>query len=418
MSKPIVDQLSLALGAIANHRELIHSTYVSGRYTKNGSKQDREAYVLQQNRIFVPEGRDGYRLSSLLTRFFDEVTQKQKLYEQMGDSGSKITRLSDLSYEYGNAVLDGRVDESDLVAEQFHGACADLADTFSSDITKLINQADTNFAVVKSISAKNRQNTHFLGQAKRLSDALNSLEKAKLDELFNAGTVDFNPLLKSYRVLITGRLDEWHSEIARLLHFFESYLYRLRDIAPDVKRFRHFANFIQQNPGYVPPEIDLSSHHRPAWMMRALPITLAAHSDPLNDSAFDYLSAISRNLPITKVTHPSSTSNRERMVGVIERRADSDKRKFVIRPDPHRIALNRLAKHAAISTQPISALEWKRENSPELSIPDDIWLLFVLSAKDIDKPIFTRLQFDLVEHTGMSAISRNRFVRDVMLHGR
>ena len=58
MSKPVNDLLSNALNAIAAHRELIREVYSRGRYIKNGSKSDRDAYVLQQNRIFVSDGRD------------------------------------------------------------------------------------------------------------------------------------------------------------------------------------------------------------------------------------------------------------------------------------------------------------------------------------------------------------------------
>lgn len=249
------DLLTNALNAIATHRDLIHEVYNKGRYIKNGSKADRDAYVLHQNRIFVSDGKDAFRLSSFMTKLFDEVTQKQRLYELLGDNAaSQVNRISQLLDEYANTVFAGRVEDADHVSAQFHDACADLSDTFSSGISKLLNQAETNFAVVTTIAAKSRQNAHYLKQAGRFSDALKSLDHFAIEQQLAAGYCDFEPLADSYRTLVSDRKAEWHTEISRLLHLFETYLYRLRAIAPDVKRFRQFANFLQQNSGYELPD--------------------------------------------------------------------------------------------------------------------------------------------------------------------
>lgn len=410
MSKLLNDLLSNALNAIAKHLDLIHEVYSKGHYIKNGSKTDRDAYELHQNRIFVPDGRDTYRLSSFITKFFDEVTQKQRLFELLGDNaGAQVNRISQLLGEYANAFFAGRVEDADLVSAQFHDACADLSDTFSSGISKLLNQAETNFAVVSSIEAKSRQNAHYLRQAGRFSDALDSLDRFGIEQQLEAGYCDFEPLAISYRTLISDRKAEWHTEISRLLHFFETYLYRLRSIAPDVKRFRQFANFLQQNPGYELPELE-ETHHRPLWMMRAAGINPVAYSDVRDVSSFEYLREIASHLPT-----PKEVVVRERASGCIERSAN--KPTETLRLKPHHVALGKFAKAASRSSTPLSALGWKRQHFPDIGVPDEVWLLLVIHSKNSPRKEFSELRYQSIERRGESRISRNLYVRDVMVHG-
>jgi hypothetical protein len=411
MSKPLNDLLTNALNAIATHRNLIHEVYTKGRYLKNGSKSDRDAYVLHQNRIFVSDSRDTYRLSSFMTKLFDEVTQKQRLFELLGDNaGAQVDRISQLLGEYANAVFAGHVEDADHVSAQFYDACADLSDTFSSGISKLLNQAETNFAVVNSIEAKSRQNAHYLRQAGRFSDALKLLDQFGVEQQLSAGYCDFEPLAISYRTLISDRKAEWHTEISRLLHFFETYLYRLRSIAPDVKRFRQFANFLQQNSGYELPDLE-ETHHHPLWLMRAAGISPVAYSNLRDASAYEYLSEIAAKLPA-----PTEVIVRERVPGRIERNAN--KPTETLRLQPHHVALSSFAKAASRSTAPLSALGWKRRHFPDIGVPDEVWLLLVIHSKNSHRAEFSRLQYNRIERRGESHISRNLFVMDVMVHGR
>lgn len=410
MSKPTNDLLSVSLNAIASHRELIQQVYINGRYTRNGSKTDRDAYILAQSRIFVADGRDSYRLSRVLAQFFDEVTQKQNLFELLGDiAGAQVNRISQLINEYGNAVVDGSIDDADRVSAQFHDACADLSDTFSRGISKLFNQAETNFAVVSTIEAKSRQNEHYLLQTKRFSDALNSLNKMGIESQLSTENCDFEPLAQHYCSLISDRKAEWHTEISRLLRLFETYLYRLRDIAPDVKRFRQFANFIQQNPGYELPDLE-DTHHRPLWMMRASGIATTAYSDVCDRDSVEYLREIAIRLPA-----PKEPVTKDRRPGVIERK--SDRPPETLATKPYHLALIHFAKAASLSPAPLSALKWKREHGAGLCPSDEVWLMQIIHSKNNpDKP-FDSLNYHRIEYRGESPISRNLFIQDVMVHG-
>lgn len=69
-----------ALGALPSNRDVITEAYERGSLVRTGDNA-RNIFVLQQFRILVSDGNDTYRLSRHLSRFFDELTQKQRLYE-------------------------------------------------------------------------------------------------------------------------------------------------------------------------------------------------------------------------------------------------------------------------------------------------------------------------------------------------
>lgn len=407
------DLLTIAFGKLVKHQDLIQQAYLAGSFRRDGSKNDRGAFELLQHRIFIPGGKDTYLLSGPLTRFLDEITQRQRAYDLLGDKASaQVERISNLVDGYRDAVMSGKAGDADAMIDEFHTACAELSGTFSSGISRLLHLAETNFAVVSSVKAKSRQNEHYLKQAKFFRDALSALESTyviekTIDHLY----CDGDALRDAYRTLILDRKIEWNTEILRLIQFFESYLYRLRDLAPDVKRFRQFAGFLEQNPGYEPPDLE-DTHHRPQWMMRDAGFSPVAYADPGDRRAFDYLAGVVSSLPEREEPVP----RRVKEAGRIER--DVDKAAVVYRPPTHQIALRRLAKAAARSDIPLSALEWKREHYPELDIPDDIWLHLILDMKDSHASGLPLLSYKRVERRGKTRISRNLFVTDVMLYGR
>lgn len=411
MSKPN-DLISTALNAITKHRGFIHEIYSAGGYTKNGSGTDRDAYELQQHRIFSFDGRDSYRVSNTFKRFLDDVTHRQKLYESLGDAaGPQVLRIAQLQSSYADAVISGHQSDADRISDDFNDACAELADTFNSGIGRLLNQSETNFGLVKSIDEKTRQNSHYLSQTMRFSNALGALDQYGIELGFADGRrVDMSLLEQPYRQMIGERKTEWHTALARLLHFFETYLFKLRSIAPDVKRFRQFASFLQQNPGYALPELEDTSH-QPQWVMRAAAITTVTYSDVNAPAADEYLTGIARQLPAAR-----EIVSKERERGRLNRSVNKTEEMAPI--PPHVVAIYAFAESAVTSLKPLSARDWKRENYPELGIPDDLWLLSVARLKHNPKGEFNHLAFHNVEWKGDSTISRNLFVEDVLVHGR
>lgn len=400
-----------ALSAAATHRVLIGKAYEGGTITRTPDNAHAIS-TLQQLRILITDGQDSFRLSRSLTRFLDDLTQKQRLFELLG---ADITKLNDrvllLRDEYVTAFTEGRAEDADSVAADFHDACAELSDAVASSISRLLLQAENDFAAVRALSAKERQNKHYLDQADKLSQALGSLERLNMQELLDTGSLSYAGLAAPYRRLITNRLNEWNTELSRVTGILKAYLFKLRQIAPDVRRLRAFARFLHQNPGYSPPDIE-DRRQLPGWLLRDPGVPLQAYPDPQDAETLSELEAIAEKLPAPKII-----VKRVREAGALSHRT-ADRAPLKIAQPPQRVALQRLGYAALQSEAPISALSWKREHAADLDVPDDLWLFLVLHSRDVDKLPFRRVRYQTIGHPGAARISRNIFIRDVILSGR
>lgn len=400
-----------ALAALSAHRVLIGEAYERGNIVRT-AENAREVFVLLQLRILVTDGHDTFRLARTLTNFLNDLTQKQRLFELLGaDIGKLNNRVHLLRNEYKTAVMDGRLDDIDNIAAEFHDACAELSDAVTSSISRLLLQAENNFGVVKALSAKERQNKHYLDEAETLARALGSLELMSMQDLLDTDAAAFAPLAMPYRRLITGRLPEWNTELNRVIGILKEHLYRLRQIAPDVRRLRDFARFLQQTPGYAPPDF-VSLRHPPLWLLRDPGMVLVAHPDMADTGAGHELEAIARKLPAPKIAVKVV-----REAGVLSRR-DNQQAPVTVTPPPWRMALQRLGHHALASATPVSALRWRREQATDLDLPEDVWLHLVLHTRQFDRAPFSRLTYQSIGRDGPSPISRNRVISDVLLNGR
>lgn len=400
-----------ALGALAAHRGTVAETYERGVLVRTGDNA-REIFILQQLRVLIADGDDSYRLSRPLSRFLDELTQKQRLFELLGNNiGALNDRVHQIRDEYVSAFLDGRAEDIDHAVAEFHDACAELSDAITSSITRLLLQAESNFAAVRTLSAKERQNKHYLAQADKMSQALGSLERMNMQEFLDAQPERFAALAVPYRRLVSDRLAEWNAELHRVTGILKAYLYKLRQIAPEVKRLRAFAQFLRQNPGYEPPELD-QRRNLPSWLMKAAGVTTRAYPAIDNHAFRPEFAAIAAKLPAPKVVVSAP-----RDAGELTRRA-AEQQRVKVTPPAHRLALQRLGREALSAAEPVSALTWKRENASDLEIADDVWLMLVLHSKEIDRLPFKKLAYGPIERRGTAAISRNLYISDVLLRGR
>lgn len=400
-----------ALAALATHKELIEETYTRGGVRRNVDNA-RQVMVLHQYRIFVSDGQDEYRLSRTFSRFLDDVTQRQRMYEVLGENiGALNERIYSLKTEFATATREGRVDDMDVIAGQFADACADLSDAIATSLSRLLVLAESRFGVVTSLAAKIRQNEHYLRQAERLSEAVSALDRSQ-DIAWEVYEEDplYADLIGPYRRLVASRLGEWNAEILRVTFILKSFLFRLRHVAPDVKRLRAFADFLHHNPGYEPPDFT-DRRTLPAWLLRDPGIHCTAHADIQDDSLGPELEAIAAKLPAARVVLP-----RRREAGSLSKSGSQARKKVIVPPEKE--ALRRFVLAALASPKALSARDWLRSDGGALRIEEDIWLHLVLQAWDSRAAPFDKARFRSVEYRGRAAISRNVFVRDVLVHGR
>ena len=405
------DLLNAALIAISANKELIYDAYTRGSIVRTGENA-RGVFLLHQHRILVTDGHESYRLSRFLTKFFDEVTQKQRLYELLGENvGALIGQVMLLKDEYARAIMESRTDEADGVSAQFHDACAELSDSITSGISKLLAQTENNFAAVTTIAAKQRQNNHYIKQAERISDSLRSLAQLDIQQSLDNGSAFYKTLSPFYRVFVSDRMGEWDSELVRVTAILKEYLFKLRMIEPDVKRLREFATFLKQNLGYTPPNFD-DNQKPPSWLMRDPGIRPFAYTDLSNAEIREDLITIARGLPAPKVI-----PKMEKEAGSLLRTADMAQQVKII-PKQYHVALNRFATLAYRSAEPLSAIKWKRDVCKDIDLPDELWLMLVMNSQELGRWPYSNLSYHRIEHRGEAPISMNLYIQDVLVHGR
>lgn len=401
-----------ALGALAAHRDLIQEAYERGSIQRNMDNA-RDVMVLHQYRILVADGPDEYHLSRVLSRFLDDVTQKQRLFEYLGENiGALNERIYDLKTEFVSAARDGKIDDMDMIVAHFCDACNDLSDAISTSLSRLLVQAESRFGVVGSLAAKLRQNEHYLRQAENISQALSSLDRSQdIAWEIHDGDPLYEDLTEPYNRLVARRLGEWNAEVLRVTSILKTFLFRLRQIAPDVRRLRDFADFLRHNPGYEPPDFS-DRRSLPTWLHRDPGMQLDTHPDIHDESMAPELEAIALKLPAPKVIVP-----RVRTAGALSQPAVA-KAKVKLTMQPEQLGLRRFIAAAVASPEPISARHWNQTDGVQLGLADDLWLWLVMQARDSGAAPFNRAIYRAVEFRGPAPISRNLFVRDIVVHGR
>lgn len=401
-----------ALSTLATHRALIQEAYERGTILRNADNA-RDVMTLHQYRILVADGPDEYHLSRALSRFLDDVTQRQRLYEYLGEGIAPLNeRIYDLKTEFVRAAREGNTGEMDVIAGHFCDACNDLSDAVSTSLSRLLVQAESRFGVVGSLAAKLRQNEHYLRQAENISHALSALERSQ-DISWEIHEEDplYEDLLAPYNRLVARRLREWNAEVLRVTSILKNFLFRLRQIAPDVRRLREFADFLHHNPAYEPPDFT-DRRSLPAWLHRDPGVPLRTHPDIRDESMGPELEAIAQKLPAPKVIVP-----RVRVAGGLSQ-PTGPKAKIKISMPPEQLNLRRFAVAALASPEPISARQWNRTEGVELGLADDLWLWIVMQARDSQVAPFNKAAFRTIEYRGPAPISRNIFVKDILVHGR
>lgn len=400
-----------ALAALAAHKDLIEEAYARGCIRRNLDNA-RQVMTLHQYRILVSDGQDEYHLSRTFSRFLDDVTQRQRLYEAVGDNiGALDDRIYNLKTEFATAVREGRLEEMDIIAAQFTDACADLSDAISTSLSRLLVQAESRFGVVTSVAGKLRQNEHYLRQAERLSEAISALSRSQdLAWEMHEGDPLYADLTGPYHRLVASRLGEWNAEILRVTSILKTFMFRLRQVAPDVRRLRAFADFLHHNPAYEPPDFT-DRRTLPAWALRDPGIRLSTHADVQDESMGPELEAIASKLPAPKII-----VRRQREAGALTKYGVQARKRLAVPPEKD--ALRRFVLAAIGNATPLSARDWLRADGGKVSVEEDIWLHLVLQARESRAAPFDKAVFRSVEYRGGAVISRNVFVRDVLVHGR
>lgn len=404
------DSIVVYLDALHANRHLIADAYNQGGVVMVEENQ-RKIRQLQQHRALVPYIHDEFRLNSSLSRHLDEVFQRQRNYAIGANFGEQINRLPRLIDEYLKASHENRLEDRDIYATDFDVGVFELREGIISTLLLLRTLTDNRFANVSTIAEKQRQNEYYVSKVEQLGNALTSLQaEVLLEQLASSSLLE--PLYAVYRHQVMDRLPEWRATVMDITAILKAYLYRLRQIEPEARRLRTFALFLNKNPDYQPPEAD-ELLNLPEWASVFSGLRLRPHPDLSSSQVIEDLIDIAQRIPPAKLSIV-----RERPTGRLSGIDDEDL--FVIvKPKLIQVAFYRYVEVASVSANPLSALQWKRQQATLNDLDDEAWLIYLLHKVQIrgndPKSRLRGLNVERQEMTPSHSRSGNLIINDIVI---
>ncbi|WP_028450792.1 hypothetical protein [Chitinibacter tainanensis] len=395
------------LETLFKYRALVATAYHQGAVDSSDDPAGGKGIEnLRQAGILLPRNEGSYRLSSSLMRHLDETLQKERLYSSSGAELFELAqRLPEITNMVADAAYEGRIEDADHYIDEFDLKVFEIADSVQASLVTLRFQCDNNFANVSTFSEKQHQNEYYLERATRISETLSSIQSNNLAHALES-TPEGGRMLVTYQSQIAKHLSEWRAQLLDITSILHAYLHKTRNIQMVARRMRAFELFLRRNPGFVPDELD-DTVNLPDWIKRARSLPLKAHISVQAPEFDEELLNIAHSIPNTK--QKESPPPR---IGSLLPDAPIDTEENIMAAQEWELAI--LAFLSELSTEPISAIEWKATKPKLAYIDDDIWLLCLLREEENDLARNADVRFEHVSLPTLQ-ICGNIYLVDIYL---
>src|SRR5574338_1666488 len=93
----------------------------------------RAIALLQQHKVLVPRTAETFTLHSAFRRFLDASLNVERLYAQGAEIGAGFERLDKIADALYHAAHEGRMEDRDILVDEFHQSVYEIAEALAAD---------------------------------------------------------------------------------------------------------------------------------------------------------------------------------------------------------------------------------------------------------------------------------------------
>ena len=176
---------------------------------------------------------------------------------------------------------------------------------------------------------------------------------------------------------IGHRINDWHIQHLSIIDILKTYLFKLREVAPQAKKIRNLSLFLTKNPSYQIPDLS-ELDNAPSWIQRFSGFNLQSYANLHQASTREQLADLASRIPAAKVVlqqkQQQGKLTLDEPLAIIE-----------LKPSISQLALQGFWQQALKSHQPLSALAWKHQQIDLKELSDSVWLMVLLHSLQVDK---------------------------------
>lgn len=398
------DGVSILIGRLSAHHELVSHAYYNGEVTK-GDDNARGVEYLQQHKVLIPRSQETYTLHTTLRRFFDASLNIERLYLIGSDIGAAFERIDQLLDSLFTAFHDGRIEDKERFEDEIHQSIYEISDALSTDLAHLRALVENRFAAVRTLAEKRRQNAYYIGRTEKIVKAIEGFTLSDRGE--RVGTqAAFSVIAPMFVAQLVDRLPSFRQSLLDILRTLRDYLFEFRSIEERTKRVRAMWLFMERNPLYEPKAWD-EKQHPPRWLTKAASLAIKAYPSVRNPAYTEALGELAQDIPPPAVR---ISTTRPRGTLVVE-----EEETEILEPKPYQKAVLELMESCRTSGTPHSALEWFEEHPANMgAITLPLWLQAVMEQMYRENAGRMGLQVTPVE-TPFEVFDGNLLVSDVVI---
>lgn len=370
-----LDNTADYLKTLGLHSPLIAKLYHRGT-TVDAQDMDnpRSMNLLIQQRILVYDNQTDYRLNSHLVNHLDAIFQHKRAYAVGANFADKMASLILIAQEYKFAYQAGRDDDADNYAQDFDHSLFELAINIHEELLHLRTLVENKFSHLSNLQEKQRHNQFYIDRSQKLSEALALLQQGDLNQQLQQ--IELANLQEVFKRHIGNRINDWHIQHLSIIDILKTYLFKLREVAPQAKKIRNLSLFLTKNPSYQIPDLS-ELDNAPSWIQRFLGFDLQSYVNLNQASMREQLADVASRIPAAKVV-----VQQKQQQGTLT--IDEPLAIKKLEPSMSQLALQGFWQQALKSHQPLSALAWKHQQIDLKELSDSVWLMVLVHSLQVD----------------------------------